>query len=83
MVQKKIRCAQNPYDRTLYEVDSDVPDLKARKKWAHDRADERNHNRFGISSIASEEVDKTIEQVPKTIEHINESFEDIGGVLID
>jgi hypothetical protein len=90
MVKKMIRSATNPYDRTLYSVDSDVPDMKARKQWAHDRADARNRFRFGIDSNTSEQVDETIEQVPKTIEqvvktieHNGESFEDIGGVLID
>ena len=83
MVKKMIRDSRNPCDRTLYSVDSDIPDYKARKQYAHDRADARNQHRFGIDSNTSEQVDETIEQVPKTIEHNSESFEDIGGVLIE
>ena len=93
MVQKKIRCAQNRYDLTVYEVDSDVPDLKARKQWAHNEADQRNRRRFGIDSNTSEQVTPTIEQVTESIEQVTESieqvpktiehFNDVGGVLID
>ena len=70
MVPMKIRNRHDPTDWRMYEVDSDVPDMKARKEWAHKEANRRNERRFGICSNATEQVDETIEQVPKTIEQV-------------